>query len=91
MAEFAVEDLTDRETDRLVKSAVAPRPIAWVSTRSDDGVDNLAPFSSYNYVNSSPPVVLFTTSRRGSGDPKDTARNALGRGGGEWLRRVRCP
>lgn len=77
MAGIATEDLSARETARIVKSAVSPRPIAWISTRSEDGVDNLAPFSSYNYVGSSRPVVLFNTPAEGAGAPKDTARNAV--------------
>src|SRR6056297_3489962 len=52
VTEHAVSDLSPRERDRIVKTTVAPRPIAWISTRSPDGVDNLAPFSAYNYVSS---------------------------------------
>ena len=77
MTEIAVSDLTPRENARIIKSAVSPRPIAWISTRSEDGVDNLAPFSSYNYVSSSQPVVLFNSPREANGGLKDTPRNAL--------------
>ncbi|SNR26163.1 flavin reductase family protein [Halorubrum vacuolatum] len=66
--------------DRIIKTAVAPRPIAWVSTVSDDGVENLAPFSSYNYVSSSPPVLVFNCSTKPDGELKDTPRNALDTG-----------
>jgi len=76
MTGFDADDLTPRERDRIVKTAVSPRPIAWVGTRDDEGRDNLAPFSSYNYVGSERPVVMFTTSLR-DGDPKDTPRLAL--------------
>lgn len=61
---------------RLVTSTVIPRPIGWISTRSPDGVDNLAPFSYFNAVSSSPPVVMFSAGRM-NGDLKDTPRNAL--------------
>lgn len=77
MPEFSVDELTDRERARLVKSAVTPRPIAWVSTVGEDGVDNLAPFSSYTYVGSSEPILQFNASRASDGGPKDTVRNAL--------------
>ena len=40
---------------------VAPRPIAWVSTRSGDGHDNLAPYSFFNGVAYDPPQVMFST------------------------------
>jgi len=40
---------------------VAPRPIAWVSTRGADGHDNLAPYSFFNGVADTPPQVMFST------------------------------
>ncbi len=40
---------------------VAPRPIAWVSTRGTDGHDNLAPYSFFNGVAYAPPQVMFST------------------------------
>jgi flavin reductase (DIM6/NTAB) family NADH-FMN oxidoreductase RutF len=73
---FAVEDAEEREIDRIVKSVVNPRPIAWVSTVDEEGRENLAPFSAYNYVSSAPPVVLFSSSQR-EGRFKDSARNAV--------------
>ena len=45
---------------RLLNSVIVPRPIAWVSTRSADGVDNLAPHSFFTVACVSPPVVQFT-------------------------------
>lgn len=53
------------------KAIVAPRPIAWISTRSPAGVDNLAPYSFFNAVSDQPPMVMFS-----SGGRKDTARHA---------------
>ena len=76
MPSYDVRAADDRLVSRFVKTAVSPRPIAWVSTRSEAGVENLAPFSAYNYVSSSPPVVQINTGRR-SGALKDTARNAI--------------
>ena len=80
MVEYDVESLTEREVARIIKSAVTPRPIAWISTVGEDGVDNLAPFSSYNYVSSSQPVVTFHSPNEASGGLKDTARNAVDTG-----------
>jgi len=80
MTEFDVAELDERRTSRLVKTAVSPRPIAWISTRSPDGDDNLAPFSSYNYVDSRRPVLMVNTGRREGGRLKDTARNAVDAG-----------
>lgn len=43
--EFARDDITIEEMYKLMIGSVVPRPIAWVSTRSMEGVLNLAPFS----------------------------------------------
>ena len=60
---------------RVLSSAVVPRPIAWVSTRSEDGVDNLAPYSFFTVALVDPPVLLFA-SVDGADGLKDTPRNA---------------
>ena len=77
MKEFAPTEVDDRVNDRVVKSLVSPRPIAWISTVSVDGVDNLAPYSAYNYVSSVRPHVMVSTGVREGEELKDTARNAL--------------
>ena len=59
----------------LLNSVVVPRPIAWVSTRSADGVDNLAPHSFFTISCVQPPVVQFT-----SVGVKDSLRNVLATG-----------
>jgi flavin reductase (DIM6/NTAB) family NADH-FMN oxidoreductase RutF len=55
----------------LLNAIVVPRPIAWVSTRSAAGVDNLAPHSYFTVSSVMPPVVQFT-----SVGTKDSLRNA---------------
>lgn len=40
---------------------VSPRPIGWISTRSQDGTDNLAPYSFFNAVAYTPPQVMFSS------------------------------
>jgi len=60
---------------RLLNSVVVPRPIAWVSTRSADGIDNLAPHSFFTVSSAQPPVVQFTSIGR-----KDSLANALATG-----------
>lgn len=54
---------------------IVPRPIAWVSTRSADGRDNIAPFSYFTGVGSRPPTLLFCPANRRDGSPKDTTAN----------------
>lgn len=46
---------------QLMTSSVVPRPIAWVSTRSADGVLNLAPYSFFTVASSNPPILQFTS------------------------------
>ena len=53
-----------------------PRPIAWVSTISKEGIDNLAPFSFYGGVTANPPIVSLGIGKR-KGKHKDTAQNLL--------------
>lgn len=77
MNEFSARDLEPAENARIIKSAVTPRPIAWISTVDAEGRENLAPFSSYNYVGSSQPVLVFNSPSEASGRMKDTARNAI--------------
>ncbi|NHA70295.1 flavin reductase family protein [Phycicoccus flavus] len=55
---------------RLLTASVVPRPIAWVGTRSSDGVDNLAPHSFFTVVSTDPPMLAFTSVGR-----KDTLNN----------------
>ena len=58
------------------KALVAPRPIAWVSSVSADGVANLAPFSYFNACADRPPTVMFAPNNpRPGGGGKDTLRN----------------
>ena len=64
----------------VLTSLVVPRPIAWVSTMSAEGLLNLAPFSFYNAVCDEPPVILLSISKREDGRRKDTARNILSTG-----------
>jgi flavin reductase (DIM6/NTAB) family NADH-FMN oxidoreductase RutF len=68
----------ESETDDIYKimiGAVVPRPIAWVSTRSKSGIDNLAPFSFFNCFGVEPPMVGFAPGFKSGRIPKDTMRN----------------
>ena len=58
------------------KALVAPRPIAWVSTQDTDGVLNLAPYSFFNAMADSPPIIVFAPNNpRPGGGRKDTLTN----------------
>jgi len=59
-------------------SAVAPRPIAFVTTIDRDGHVNLSPFSFFNVFGSNPPVMVFSPARSGrTGATKNTHDNVL--------------
>jgi flavin reductase (DIM6/NTAB) family NADH-FMN oxidoreductase RutF len=60
---------------KLLVGAVVPRPIAFVSSISPEGVGNLAPFSFFNAVSSDPPALVISVSRKANGEKKDTLRN----------------
>lgn len=62
------------EAYRLLTACVVPRPIAWVTSVSDEGIVNAAPFSFFTAVSAEPPIVMISVERR-MGEPKDTARN----------------
>ena len=66
------------EVHRYLLACVAPRPIAFVSTRSSDGRTNLAPFSFFNAFGANPPVVAFSPAYRGTdGSSKHTLDNVV--------------
>ena len=70
------DTLTPREFYRHMISFITPRPIAWVSTVSPEGVTNLAPFSFFQGVCAHPPTVLFCPANDREGREKDSLRNA---------------
>ncbi len=72
--------LAPLEAYRWLASSVTPRPIAWVSTRSRDGIDNLAPFSFFQVISDEPPTLMVNVSLRDDGSLKDTLRNVQATG-----------
>jgi flavin reductase (DIM6/NTAB) family NADH-FMN oxidoreductase RutF len=68
------------ETDKvdiykLFISGIVPRPIAFVSTINEEGVENLAPFSWFNTVTNYPPIISFACNHSAPGRLKDTTTN----------------
>jgi len=74
---FEMEKIPARQVYNLLIGLVAPRPIAWVTSMDEEGRLNAAPFSSYNYLCTDPPIVgMGVTNRPGKERlPKDTAHN----------------
>ena len=61
------DELSGRDSYRLLISCVVPRPIGWISTISPDGIFNLAPYSFFNAVSGAPPIVMFSVGQPRSG------------------------
>ena len=66
------------------KSCTVPRPIGWLSTLSEDGIANLAPYSQWQNLTFDPPLVMFAANQLSSGKRKDTVINAEKTGWFVW-------
>ncbi len=71
--------LDARSRHLLLTALVVPRPIGWISTQDAAGRANLAPYSFFNLVASSPPTLVVSVGRR-AGRPKDTLANVQATG-----------
>ena len=70
------ENLSIKDNYKLIIGSILPRPIALVSTLSDDGVPNLAPFSFFTGLTSKPPMIGFAPALKGKeANKKDTLSN----------------
>lgn len=65
---------SERDNYKLLTGSIIPRPIAFVTTQSKEGIVNGAPFSYFNIVSSNPPMVSLAIQRH-KDHLKDTARN----------------
>ena len=74
--QFDPQELEQTAIYKLLTGAVIPRPIGWISSISEDGILNLAPFSYFNAVGDDPPHVMFSTVRSNNSN-KDTLNNVL--------------
>lgn len=73
--EILTRDSSASDFYKHLINVITPRPIAWISTISKNGVLNLAPFSFSSGVTSSPPTHLFCPSNHSDGTKKDTLIN----------------
>lgn len=74
--QFDPNELDNSAIYKLLTGAIIPRPIGWISSISEDGINNLAPFSYFNAVGDDPPHVMFSVGR-GNNINKDTLNNVL--------------
>ena len=70
--------LASKEAYALLVSVVVPRPIAFVTSLDASNVVNAAPYSFFNAIASSPPLIIFSAARK-KGALKHTAENILSR------------
>ncbi|MBL7924105.1 MAG: flavin reductase family protein [Bacteroidia bacterium] len=69
-------EIKTQEMHAYMLGAIAPRPIAFVSSIDKDGLVNLSPFSFFNAFGSNPPMVIFSPALRGrDGHTKHTLEN----------------
>lgn len=78
--QFDMEQLSADKRYKLLTATVTPRPIAWVTSQSADGVVNAAPFSFFNVMGHEPPTVTLGLLRKADGGYKDTAANIMATG-----------
>jgi len=72
--QFDPQTVAPQSIYKLLIGCVVPRPIAWVSSLSEDTIPNLAPFSFFMAVCNNPPTLAFASGRRAD-KKKDTVRN----------------
>ncbi|MCB0510107.1 MAG: flavin reductase family protein [Bacteroidetes bacterium] len=76
MISFNPYDLHIGKRHQYITGAVGPRPICWASTVNEKGEANLAPYSFFNAFGSNPPILVFSSNRRGRDNTtKDTLHN----------------
>lgn len=68
------EQLNEQELNRIMIGSILPRPIAFVSSVSSEGLLNLAPFSYFNLISSQPPLLSISI-LHGEDHIKDTVNN----------------
>lgn len=86
--EITPESLAPGDRYKLLIGSVVPRPIAFVSSLSPQGIVNLAPFSYFNAVGHAPLALMFSVSKKPDKTEKDTLRNVrpVNQGGtGEYV------
>src|SRR5579863_6019843 len=70
--------ISNIERHNYLQYAIGPRPICFASTVDAEGVPNLSPFSFFNMFSSTPPILIFSPSRRvRDNTTKHTLQNVL--------------
>lgn len=77
MTHFAIRfsEISARQAYKVMIGTVVPRPIAWVTTMSPDGIVNAAPYSFFNCLSADPPILALGVENKPDRSFKDTAFN----------------
>jgi flavin reductase (DIM6/NTAB) family NADH-FMN oxidoreductase RutF len=70
-----LDKLTASERYKLLTALVIPRPIAWVTTVSSEGITNAAPYSFFNVFGQDPAIIILGLEHKADGTAKDTENN----------------
>ncbi len=76
MKSYNINELTSKQRYKLLTGLIVPRPIALITTISKNNIVNVAPFSYFNIISSTPPTIVVGINRI-KGDMKDTTVNIL--------------
>lgn len=74
---FDTDTLHATDVYRLLVGGITPRPIAWISTMSKDGIPNIAPYSFFNVASCNPPILWYSQVNPQHGDNKDSLNNLI--------------
>jgi flavin reductase (DIM6/NTAB) family NADH-FMN oxidoreductase RutF len=75
MTGISFATLDPRDSYKLLCGVVVPRPIAFITTRDENGAVNAAPFSFFNVFSEDPPMIVLGLQHKADGSFKDTTRN----------------
>lgn len=75
--QYDFSQLSSQDRYKILTATIAPRPIAWLTTRSREGVCNAAPYSFFNMMGAEPPIVAIGVMRHTEDRFKDSASNIL--------------
>jgi flavin reductase (DIM6/NTAB) family NADH-FMN oxidoreductase RutF len=73
--DLELAQLPPLERYKLLIGLVIPRPVAWISTYSENGVANCAPFSFFNVISEDPPLCIISFNWRSDGTIKHSLKN----------------
>ena len=78
--DLRLDEVSAHERYKLLIGLVIPRPIAWISTWSENGIANCAPFSFFNVFSEDPPLCVLGLQAKPGGGLKDTSAHIRDRG-----------